>query len=354
MRNILIITQRVDENDDLLGFFVSWLREFSKHFDKVFVITLAKGEYNLPENIFVYSLGKERMSSKISRVFNFYKLLFKLVPKSKGIFAHMSPIFVIASWPVTFLLGKKVFLWYLHRSLTFRLKVAEKLCFKILTAAKESLNIKSRKVIELGHGIDIERFKTERSWENGGVLKILSVGRISKIKDYETLIKSAKILKDRGLKFKLNIIGRPVMPYDFEYFEKLKKLVVGLRLDDFVELSGFIPYSRIPEYYKKSDIFINLAPRGGIDKAVLEAMASGCVILTSNQAFRKYVQDHKILFFEHGNSEELAQKVISINEISSDKIKEIQKRLFDSVSSHHNLAALIDKISSLTNLNKHV
>ena len=71
MKNLLIITQRVDDGDDLLGFFVDWLREFSKKFDKVFVITLTKSHYDLPSNIHVYSLGKERNNSKIARVFNF-------------------------------------------------------------------------------------------------------------------------------------------------------------------------------------------------------------------------------------------------------------------------------------------
>ena len=138
-RNILIITQKVDEQDDLLGFFVDWIGEFAKHFDRVFVITLAEGKYDLPNNVSVYSLGKERNNSKIARFFNFYKYLFKLVPQSSSIFAHMSPVFVIASWPVTFIYRRKIILWYLHRSVTFRLKVAEKLCYKIVTASKTQI-----------------------------------------------------------------------------------------------------------------------------------------------------------------------------------------------------------------------
>lgn len=349
MRNLLIITQKVDIDDDLLGFFVGWLREFSKHFDKVFVITLAKGRYELPANVFIYSLGKETGSPKFKKLIKFYWYLFNLIPKTNGIFAHMSPIFAIASWPAAFLFRKKIILWYLHRSLTLRLKIAEKLCYKILTAAKESLTLKSKKIIEVGHGVDIDRFRTDRNWGdlNSKQLRILSVGRVSLIKDYETLIRAAGILKGKGLKFKIIIVGRPVMSYDFEYFEKLKKLVEELKLIDNVEFTDFIPYSHIADYYKKADIFINLAPTGGIDKVVLEAMASGCVILISNQAFRKYVQDHEILFFEHGNFEELAQKIVSMSEFSSDKIRGIRKRFFDSVSSHHNLVRLIDKISSL-------
>jgi len=353
MKNILIITQKVDENDDLLGFFVGWLREFSKKFDNVFVITLMKGECDFPQNVFIYSLGKENNSPRLIRFLKFYNFLFKLVPKSNGIFCHMSPIFAVASWPAAALFGKRIVLWYLHRSVTARLKLAEKICYKIATSTRESLNIKSKKIIELGHGIDIEKFRTQRNWDDLVLSKrfnILSVGRISKIKDYETLIKAAKILEDRGLAFKIKIIGRPVMPYDFEYFEKLKFLVRELKLENFIEFVGFVPYSRIADYYKESDIFINLAPKGGIDKAALEAMAAGCLTLVANEVFKKYFGDfNQLLIFRYGNPDDLFQKTENLLKLSEDKLNNISNFLQESVEKSHNASNVVDKISELFN-----
>jgi hypothetical protein len=77
MANLLVVCQKVDEDDDLLGFFVGWIREFAKNFEKVFVITLAKGKYDLPSNVEVYSLGKERGDSKFVQLFRFYKYLLR-------------------------------------------------------------------------------------------------------------------------------------------------------------------------------------------------------------------------------------------------------------------------------------
>src|SRR3989344_2250600 len=337
MRNLLIITQKVDENDDLLGFFVSWLREFSKRFDKVFVITLLKGGYDLPDNVYVYSLGKEKSALKLWRFFKLYFYLFRLVPKSSGIFCHMSPIFAIAAWPVAFIFRERIVLWYLHRSVTLRLKLSEKIVSSIVTATKESLNIESKKIIEIGHGIDIDRFRADRNWDNlnSRQFRILSVGRISPIKDYETLIKAAGILKEKGFDFRLKIVGRPVMVYDFEYFEKLKKLVQGLKLENFIEFMGFIPFSQIADYYKEADILINLAPKGGIDKVVLEAMASGSLVLVSNTAFKKYFGEYD-LFFKHGEPEDLAGKIIKLINLPNGEIKNTTDFLFRSVSQNHN------------------
>lgn len=351
MRNILIITQKVDENDDHRGFFIDWLKEFAKNFDKVSVITVADGSYALPGNIKIYSLGKERRTPKIIQAVRFYWHLARLIPSSDGIFTHASAIFVITSWPLAFIYRKKVILWYLHRSVTFRLKLAEKLCYKIVTSSKESLNLKSKKIIELGHGIDTEKFRTQRNWDNAISSKrfnILSVGRISKIKDYETLIKAVGVLKDKGLNFRLKIVGQPVMPYDFEYFEKLKKLVSNLGLENFIEFAGFVPYSQISDYYKEADIFVNMAPRGGIDKAVLEAMASGLLVLVSNEAFRKYFGGYD-LFFKYGDSENLAEAVFRLINFSFEEVEGVSNFLVESVKKSHNLESTIKKISDFFN-----
>ena len=56
---LLIITQKVDDHDDVLGFFVRWIEEFAKYVEKVTVVCLQKGTYYLPDNVTVLSLGKE-------------------------------------------------------------------------------------------------------------------------------------------------------------------------------------------------------------------------------------------------------------------------------------------------------
>ena len=75
------------------------------------------------------------------------------------------------------------------------------------------------------------------------------------------------------------------MPGDDAYFSQLKNLVSDLDLSRFIEFKGFVPYKNIPAVYREAEISVNLTPKGGIDKVVLESMASGLLVLTSNQAF---------------------------------------------------------------------
>ena len=156
---LLIITQKVDLNDDNLGFFHGWLEKFSEKLDKLYVICLAQGDYNLPSNVSVYSLGKEKGTSKISQLIRLQKNLIQILPKVDGVFVHMCSIYAIASFPLVKILNKKMVLWHTHKSTDWKLKLAEKYVNKILTASKESCRLKNRRKIEvIGHGIDTEAF----------------------------------------------------------------------------------------------------------------------------------------------------------------------------------------------------
>ena len=56
---ILIICQKLAEDDDLLGAFVAWVRAIAKNVDHVDVVCFSKSKYNLPDNCEAHSLGKE-------------------------------------------------------------------------------------------------------------------------------------------------------------------------------------------------------------------------------------------------------------------------------------------------------
>ncbi|MDO8559053.1 MAG: hypothetical protein Q7R84_01860, partial [bacterium] len=92
---LLIITQKVDINDDISGFFHRWIEKFSEKFDSLNVICLQKGEYSLPSNVRVFSLGKENGKSRISELNNFYKYIWRLRKDCDAVFVHMNPVYVV-------------------------------------------------------------------------------------------------------------------------------------------------------------------------------------------------------------------------------------------------------------------
>src|SRR3989344_2258313 len=208
-KNILILTQKVDKNDDNLGFFHRWLEKFAEKTGKIFVIANFIGEYNLPANVQVFSLGKEKRLGRVRRYINFYKYLFKTLPKSDAVFVHMIPAWVVLVWPVAAIYRKKIYLWYTHKSLTFSLRLAEKLVAKIFTASLESCRLNSKKIAVVGHGIDTEHFKPKDFPHDQGAFRLLSVGRVTPSKDYEFLLEAMEALKIRGYSAVLDVVGAP-------------------------------------------------------------------------------------------------------------------------------------------------
>ncbi len=342
MRNLLIITQKVDKNDQLLGFFIDWVARLAQKFEKVTVLCLEKGKFNLPENVKVVSLGKDRGSSKLKQFFTFYILLFNLRKDYNAVFVHMNPIWVVLGGFCWRMAKKKIFFWYTSGGVTVKLRLAEKFADTIFTASPESFRLPSKKVIVTGHGIDVELFRPtndQRPTTNDQRLKILSVGRIAPVKNYEVLIGAAKILKDKGLSFLVTMIGEAPLERDKNYEENLKLKVKSLKLEDNFNFLGKINHQDLVSYYQSHHLFVHLSKTGSLDKTLLEAMACGMNVLSSNDAARSFLPPE--LVFKKNNVVELAEKIENAHKHKTNG------KLREYVLERHNLDRLIDKIAGL-------
>ncbi len=345
---LLIITQKVDVNDDILGFFHHWLEKLAEKKVELVVITNYLGEHNLPNNVEIYSLGKERNKSRWHKFFRYQYLFLKFLSKVKGIFFHMCPEYVIAAglWPKIF--RKKSILWYVHTSVNWKLKLAKRLVNKIFTASKGSFGLKSNKVIITGHGINIKKFKIQDpEFKNlNRKFNIIYVGRISEIKNQKTLIKAINILVQNEFKdLKVDLIGNPITTKDQIYLRDLKNLIQKFNLEGYINFLGSIPNKDILKYYQTADLSINLCPAGGLDKAVLESMACGLLVIVFNKNFVEILEDYQDkLILNNKDEKELAEKIIKIFELKGEERKKISIFLRKQIIQYHNLSNLIDKI----------
>ena len=320
---LLIVTQKVDENDDVLGFMHGWIKEFAKHCEKIIVVALGVGQYDLPKNVKVLSLGKpaqgwsasggEKITGKLKALFNFYKYIWRERKNYDAVFVHMNAEYVVLAGWLWRLLGKKVGLWYAHGRAPWSLKFAEKFVHIIFTSTATGCRINSKKIKVIGQGIDVEKFKPLESRDlHLNYFKVLSVGRISPIKDYETLIEAIDILvkKKSKEKIQVDIIGAPAFPSQEEYLERLQKIVIEKGLENVVRFLGPMPNKDIVGFLQAADIFVNTSHTGSLDKAIVEAMACGLPILTCNEALESVLGDlAKLLIYPKKDSVKLAEKI---------------------------------------------
>lgn len=334
---LLIITQKVDINDGILGFFHRWILEFAKYYEFITVIALQVGEYNLPENVKVLSLGKEKSGEKpffarLKYIFNFYKYIWRERKNYDAVFAHMNPVYVVLGGCFWRLWNKKIGLWYTHKSVDMKLRIAEKLTNRIFTASEKSFRLKSKKVYVVGHGIDAEKFESRKLKVENEKINILHIGRVSSVKNIHLFVKFAEILKQKGASFQISIVGDAVMEKDKKYLDEIRKTVKNKNLENYFNFIGPVSHTGTTKFYKTNDIFINLSDTGSLDKAALEAMVSGIQVLISNEAFADILPDENKTTKD---PERIAKDIERIANI------EPNRALRDYVLREHNLVNLI-------------
>lgn len=346
---LLIITQKVDQNDAILGFFHDWLEEFAKKVEELYVISSFVGEYHLSNNVKVFSLGKELDQAKFFRYLKFYQLVLELLPSCDKVLSHMCPEYIIALAPINIFYQKDLYLWYVHRQVSPRLKLAEKLVKKVFTASPESFQLPSPKKVILGHGINVDRFKANQATvkPDKTKYKIIYVGRISQIKNQDLLIKALNLLvNEKNIKsLQVEIIGSPLLAADQDYFKELKRLVNKFELANYLKFTGSVPNLNIINYYQAADLSINLSPTGGLDKAVLEAMACELPVIVANQSFKEFFGNfQKYLLLAEISPEKLAERIQQLLNLNKEMKAEMGFYLRSQVTNHHSLNNLIKKI----------
>ena len=115
-----------------------------------------------------------------------------------------------------------------------------------------------------------EDFITQRGKKREGVLQVLSVMRLDRAKNPESLIDAIA-----PLDMHLKLIGQG------ELEEALRRRVRDLNLADRVEFIRQVPNVEIAEHYQKADIFAMATHYEGFCIPVLEAMAAGLPIVAS-------------------------------------------------------------------------
>ncbi|MDP2651352.1 MAG: hypothetical protein Q8O98_02040, partial [bacterium] len=215
---LLIVTQRVDKDDPVLGFFHEWVQEFSSHCEKVTVVCLGTGDYSFPPNVKVLSLGKERGASKLEYLVNFYRYVLRV--DYTHVFVHMNQEYVLLAGDLWRLMGKKVALWRNHPDGSLLTNLAVALAHKVFCTSPSSYTSQFKKTKIMPAGIDVDSYeesKTDLSTQG----KVLFFGRLSSVKNVHVFIEALKILDERGIVFHADIIGSPTDEIGVAYEKEL-------------------------------------------------------------------------------------------------------------------------------------
>ena len=100
-------------------------------------------------------------------------------------------------------------------------------------------------------------------------------------KDPQALIRATARLRDEGLCFTVNLVGKPTSSTE-AYFQETRELVSALRLKDRVALPGFVPDTGMPSYFAKAHVGVQTSRSEGMSIAVMEQMMAGLAIVATD------------------------------------------------------------------------
>jgi len=345
---LAIVMQTSDKNNWLLGAFSSWIDHFSKLCQDVYVFTIQKDNVNFPPNVHVINLKTNEKSGKFAVLKKLYTEVLKLIKNHEidCFFTMMCPVYTIVLFPFKLICKIPIVMWYAHGKTSLKFKITDILCSKSVTSSKDGYPVNSNKVTVIGQGIDTEKFGLKKCSKEALRTKIISVGRISPIKNLEVLIDALKIIKDRGnIIFKCSIAGDVAKKDHLKYLSFLKDKISTCSLDKELDFIGPVAFQEISYFYQKADIFVNLSDTGSLDKAVLEAMSTGLLVLTSNYAFKTILKGNLSFFMVGKNSpRELADKIEQLAQYSYEQKFTIAKKLREIVVKNHLVETSVSKI----------
>ena len=356
IKKLLIITQKVDKNDPVLGFFHRWIEEFAKRVERVGVICLWEGEHGFAihdqqpttndqklKNVFVYSLGKEKGCSKLRQLVRFWKFCWKLAPRVDTVFVHMNAVYVPLGWLFWKLHHKKIFLWRNHPRGGLLTRIAYVLADKIFYTSPHAHASRYARSQQMPAGIDTEFFHRDPRVARKPN-SILCLGRISPIKHIEVLIEAAYLLHKKNIPFTVSIVGSPANPEDHVYAERLRKQARELVAQGVVRFSPGVTQQEALRLYNSHEIFMNTTPVGSYDKTVLEAMACEMLVATSNASFEDILPKECLSAEE--NAQNLAEKIGLLLCKTPDEKKRLTEECRRRVVERHSLAELAGRITS--------
>jgi len=189
-------------------------------------------------------------------------------------------------------------------------KICTKLCKradKIITVSEyskkeivERIGINTDKIKVIHNGVDHNRFYPKEK-EKKEFFEIGFIGGLTKQKNPLTLIKAFSKIKNKK-KIKLLIGGKG------KELKTLKSFVKKNKIKN-VEILGFISEQKLPDFYRNLDLFVYPSLYEGFGLPVLEAMACGCPVITSNNSSLPEISGNAGILVDPTNVGDIQRKI---------------------------------------------
>jgi len=179
--------------------------------------------------------------------------------------------------------------------------------------------VKKEKVHIIPAGINIDEYSPLDKEEN--TLKILFVGRLSRKRNLEPIIKAAALLKKKIIKtskkrIQFLIVGGEAKSSDTSrsgYLNELKQFATNLEVMDIIKFVGEKKGEELKKYYRTSDIFIYTSLSENFGQTILEAGAAGLPLICTKVGIApEIINNNTNGFLIIGKPDEITERIIDL------------------------------------------
>lgn len=339
------------------------------------IITILKNEFNItvislsPVNFFnhkLYEIEVETISYNFNTIINSFKNIIKIIiwiKKNKPdliqtwmYHADFISIFLKCFvkppiiWgirngsPSKKINGFKTYLIIKINSIFSRI-IPDKIIYCSINSklSHEKFGFSEKKGVYIPNGVQIKSHNS--SINNEKENNIFTIGNISRWhphKDHKTLIQSIAILKTKGVKLKLILVGKNLDVNNIE----LVRIISDYDLENEIELIG--ETNDVDNIYNKIDLFVLSSINEGFPNVILEAINNKILVISSNvgDAF-KIISDEQL--FLPGDPSILANKITKYLNIDNNLREKTIENNFNTIKENYSIEVVTNKYNYLYN-----
>jgi glycosyltransferase involved in cell wall biosynthesis len=134
------------------------------------------------------------------------------------------------------------------------------------------------------------------------------IARLCELKGHDDLIASAPAIVKRNARTKFLLVGGG------PWRERLQARVQELRLHDHFVFAGLVSPAEIPHYLGAMDVLAHLSRREGLARALPQALAAGCPVITYDCDGAKEIclPDQTGYLIPPGDLHQLAERILQL------------------------------------------
>lgn len=188
--------------------------------------------------------------------------------------------------------------------LKWLLKSADLLFTLDCTSTEQYLRY-NKKIVQVKNSIHLPQPLEENKMLHDPI-RLLFVGRLSKVKRVDEIVRSLKVLNDKAV---LTIVG------DGEEHAALENLVLENQLENIVKFVGAVPPESVGAYMRSHDVLVMNSIFEGQPMTVLEAMSYGMPIITTPVGgICEITSQRENAEYTDGTKESIAEAVNSVKQ----------------------------------------